>query len=102
MSAPRPRRVVLLVALVATLGLLCCGGSVAALIKNAAIIIKTGSDLKLPPRAWVIAIATAMQESGLRNLDTAVDHDSLGLFQQRPSTGWGSPAQILYNVYAST
>jgi murein DD-endopeptidase MepM/ murein hydrolase activator NlpD len=142
MSLPRPRRVVLLVALVATLGLLCCGGAVGALflgafnsnqnnaltdescgtggpinpggklpgisgygatqIKNAAIIIKTGSDLKMPPRAWVIAIATAIQESGLRNLDVAVDHDSLGLFQQRPSTGWGTPAQILNPVYAST
>jgi len=142
----RPRTVVLLVALVATLALLCCGGSVTALllgafdttknnkvnaaigcgkggavdpnsklprvrpygatqIRNAAIIINVGSNLKMPPRAWVIAVATAMQESGLTNLGnlgSRNDHDSLGLFQQRPSSGWGTPAQIMDPVYAST
>jgi murein DD-endopeptidase MepM/ murein hydrolase activator NlpD len=74
-------------------------------IRNAAIIIKVGADLKMPPRAWVIAVATAMQESGLNNLGdlgARNDHDSLGLFQQRPSSGWGSPAQVLDPVYAST
>jgi murein DD-endopeptidase MepM/ murein hydrolase activator NlpD len=74
-------------------------------IKNAAIIITVGKQLKLPPRAWVIAVATAMQESNLRNLGNLGnrnDHDSLGLFQQRPSTGWGSPAQVTDPVYAST
>jgi cell wall-associated NlpC family hydrolase len=49
----------------------------------------------------VIAIATALQESTLRNLENAVDHDSLGLFQQRPSQGWGTREQILDPVYAS-
>jgi hypothetical protein len=51
----------------------------------------------MPPRAWVIAVATAMQESRLTNLGdlgARNDHDSLGLFQQRPSAGWGTPAQI--------
>ena len=145
MNVPRPKRIVLLVALVATLALLCCGGSVTAIllggltdennklntamgcgkggavdpdsklprvrpygatqIRNAAIIINVGSDLKLPPRAWVIAVATAMQESrltNLGNLGSKNDHDSLGLFQQRPSAGWGTPAQIKDPVYAST
>jgi murein DD-endopeptidase MepM/ murein hydrolase activator NlpD len=77
----------------------------AAQIRNAALIIKTGADLKLPPRAWVIAIATAMQESRLSNLgDLGAnnDHDSLGLFQQRPSSGWGTPKQVTDPVYAST
>ncbi|MGH3737248.1 MAG: M23 family metallopeptidase [Micromonosporaceae bacterium] len=69
--------------------------------RNAAIIIKAGQQLKLPPRAWVIAVATAQQESKLRNLRVAVDHDSLGLFQQRPSSGWGTPEQILNPEYAS-
>jgi cell wall-associated NlpC family hydrolase len=49
----------------------------------------------------VVALATALQESGLRNL-TYGDRDSLGLFQQRPSQGWGTAAQILDPVYAST
>jgi len=74
-------------------------------IQNAAIIIKTGAGLKLPPRAWVIAVATAMQESrlsNLGNLGSRNDHDSLGLFQQRPSAGWGTPAQVMDPVYAAT
>ncbi|MEU4214471.1 M23 family metallopeptidase [Actinoplanes sp. NPDC026623] len=74
-------------------------------IKNAAIIISVGKHLKLPPRAWVIAVATAMQESNLRNLGdlgARNDHDSLGLFQQRPSSGWGSPAQVTNPVFATT
>ncbi len=73
--------------------------------RNAAIIIDVGADLKMPPRAWVIAVATAMQESSLSNLGhlgSRNDHDSLGLFQQRPSTGWGTPRQIQDPVYAST
>ncbi|MFJ5532658.1 hypothetical protein [Streptomyces sp. NPDC093261] len=54
----------------------------------------------LPERAVTIALATAIQESKLRNL-TYGDRDSIGLFQQRPSQGWGSPAQIRDPVYAS-
>lgn len=71
-------------------------------IGNAQIIYTVSRQLGLPTRAAVIAIATAMQESGLRNLTVATDHDSLGLFQQRPSQGWGSPAQLTDPVYAST
>src|SRR5439155_24447371 len=73
-------------------------------IRNAAIIIRVGQDRKVPPRGWVIAVATAMQESNLRNLGnlgTRNDHDSLGLFQQRPSTGWGAPEQIMKPEYAA-
>jgi cell wall-associated NlpC family hydrolase len=55
---------------------------------NAAIIIDEARRLELPRRAAVIAVATALQESGLRNLDHG-HADSLGLFQQRPSQGWG-------------
>ncbi|WP_144119722.1 M23 family metallopeptidase [Catellatospora sichuanensis] len=74
-------------------------------IRNAAIIIKTGQQLKVPPRGWVVAVATAMQESSLTNhghLGNRNDHDSLGLFQQRPSQGWGTPEQIMDPVYSST
>ncbi|MEV4346635.1 M23 family metallopeptidase [Actinoplanes sp. NPDC049596] len=145
MSVPRRRKIVLLVALVATLALLCCGGSITALLvggltdenpklnlamgcgkggpvdpdskmprirsygatqmRNAAVIINVGADLKMPPRAWVIAVATAMQESRLTNLGNLGkrnDHDSLGLFQQRPSSGWGTPAQVMDPAYAAT
>ena len=68
---------------------------------NARIIYRVAAGRSLPPRAGVIAIATALQESTLYNLDKAVDHDSLGLFQQRPSQGWGTPAEILDPVHAS-
>lgn len=60
---------------------------------NAAKIIAVARRLKVPAKGQVIAIATALQESSLRNLDNG-DRDSLGLFQQRPSQGWGTPAQI--------
>jgi hypothetical protein len=53
----------------------------------------------LPPRATTIAIATAFQESRIHNLDYG-DRDSAGLFQQRPSQGWGTRAQILDPEYA--
>jgi murein DD-endopeptidase MepM/ murein hydrolase activator NlpD len=142
----RPRTVVLLIALVGVLGVLCCGGSISALLlgefgddsqsmtaasfgcglggpvdpdgdmpkissygetqlRNAAIIINVGASLKIPPRGWVIAVATAMQESRLSNLGylgNRNDHDSLGLFQQRPSAGWGTPAQVRDPRYAAT
>lgn len=52
------------------------------------------------PYAAVVALATAMQESTLRNLDYG-DRDSLGLFQQRPSQGWGTPAQVRDVEYAT-
>lgn len=53
----------------------------------------------LPPRATTIAIATAFQESKIRNIDYG-DRDSVGLFQQRPSQGWGSVEQIMDPVYS--
>ena len=68
---------------------------------NAATIAAVGNKLGLPDHAVTIALATAMQESKLRNLDYG-DLDSLGLFQQRPSQGWGTAAEIQDPVYAST
>lgn len=67
---------------------------------NAAII--TGETIRrgLPARAATIALATAMQESSLRNLDHG-DRDSLGLFQQRPSMGWGTEADLQDPWYAT-
>jgi hypothetical protein len=67
---------------------------------NAATITAVALKRGLPARAATIAIATAIQESKLRNLRFG-DLDSLGLFQQRPSQGWGTPAQILNPVYAA-
>ncbi|RBM11854.1 hypothetical protein [Streptomyces sp. PT12] len=67
---------------------------------NAATIEAVASSRGLPERAVTIAIATAMQESSLRNLDYG-DRDSLGLFQQRPSQGWGTPEQVTDPVYAA-
>ncbi|MHA6668291.1 LysM peptidoglycan-binding domain-containing protein [Homoserinimonas sp. A447] len=67
---------------------------------NAAIIVSVGKQLGVSDYGLVISLATAMQESTLRNLNWG-DRDSLGLFQQRPSTGWGTPAQVTDPVYAS-
>ncbi|MFE3144172.1 hypothetical protein [Streptomyces scopuliridis] len=68
--------------------------------ENAATISAVGTTRGLPERAVTIALATALQESALRNLDHG-DRDSLGLFQQRPSTGWGTEAQIQDPVYSA-
>ncbi|MFI7075536.1 M23 family metallopeptidase [Micromonospora sediminicola] len=70
-------------------------------VGNAAQIVTVGRQRGVPARGWVIAVATAMVESSLRNLRGG-DRDSLGLFQQRPSQGWGTPAQILDPVYAAS
>ncbi|MFF2657399.1 C40 family peptidase [Kitasatospora sp. NPDC058032] len=70
-------------------------------IPMAKVIVATGIALQVPARGQVIALATAMQESRLRNLSYG-DRDSIGLFQQRPSQGWGTPAQLQDPVYAST
>ena len=67
---------------------------------NASTIIGVARDMGTPPRAWLIALATAMQESTLRNINYG-DRDSLGLFQQRPSQGWGTPAQVTDPVYST-
>jgi hypothetical protein len=67
---------------------------------NAATITAVATRRGLPARAATIALATAMQESKLRNLDHG-DRDSLGLFQQRPSQGWGTREQIMNPTYAA-
>ena len=67
---------------------------------NAATIAAVARSRGLPPRATVIALATAQQESRIRNLDHG-DRDSLGLFQQRPSQGWGSEEQVQDPVHAT-
>ncbi|WP_235038006.1 LysM domain-containing protein [Microbacterium sp. 18062] len=60
---------------------------------NAQTIIRIGRELGVSDRGILIALGTAMQESWLRNLDWG-DRDSLGLFQQRPSTGWGTADEV--------
>jgi hypothetical protein len=67
---------------------------------NAALIAAVAVRRGLPGRAATIGIAAARQESKLRNIDYG-DRDSLGLFQQRPSQGWGTADQIMDPVYAS-
>ena len=69
-------------------------------LTNAATIAGVARERGLPDRAVVIALATAQQESRLRNLSYG-DRDSLGLFQQRPSQGWGTEAQVQDPVHAS-
>ncbi|WP_344407021.1 hypothetical protein [Dactylosporangium fulvum] len=83
------------------------GGLSQAEMDNAVAIIEAGQQMNLPPRAYVIALATALQESHLRvlanpnvpgsmghpNEGVGYDHDSIGLFQQRPS--WGSVEQLM-------
>ncbi|MEY7971012.1 C40 family peptidase [Saccharomonospora xinjiangensis] len=63
------------------------------------LIISIGKERELSPRAWQIAIQAGMTESGLRNVNYG-DRDSLGIFQMRPSMGWGSPAQVTDPRYA--
>lgn len=77
-------------------------------LANAAIIVQVGKEMGVPDRGQRIALATAMQESSLRNLanpnvaasmgipnqGTGHDHDSVGLFQQRPKY-WGAPAELM-------
>lgn len=67
---------------------------------NAALITAIALDRNLPARAATIALATAMQESKIRNIDYG-DRDSVGLFQQRPSQGWGEVGQIMDPVYST-
>ncbi|MFU8876092.1 hypothetical protein [Micromonospora sp. SL4-19] len=82
---------------------------------NAKAIVDVGLAMRMPRRALVVAIATAMQESDLYNLASDVlsesysyphqgsgaDHDSVGLFQQRPSSGWGTVAELMRPAYAA-
>ena len=69
--------------------------------QNASIIAAVALKMGLPDHAVTIALATAMQESRLRDLNYG-DRDSLGLFQQRPSQGWGTPSEILDPEYATS
>ena len=67
---------------------------------NASTIIAVGRNLGVPEYGIVIALATAMQESSLRNLSWG-DRDSVGLFQQRPSSGWGTAADLQVPSHAA-
>ncbi|MFE4198553.1 hypothetical protein ACFRJ9_22120 [Paenarthrobacter sp. NPDC056912] len=70
---------------------------------NASLIAAISVQRGLPPRASSIALATAMQESRLRNINYGDEAgpDSRGLFQQRPTQGWGTEAQVMDPVYAT-
>ncbi|MER5456655.1 hypothetical protein ABT008_17885 [Micromonospora sp. NPDC002389] len=90
-------------------------GLTQAQMDNAKVIVDIGVDLKIPRQGLVVAVATAMQESTLLNYASGVlpesqnyphqaigwDHDSVGLFQQRPSSGWGSVRDLMRPAYAS-
>ena len=68
---------------------------------NAVTIYNVGIKMGMSSRDIQIGLITALTESGMRNLNYG-DRDSLGIFQQRPSAGWGTPAQVTDPVYAST
>ncbi|WP_189043908.1 hypothetical protein [Micromonospora sonchi] len=90
-------------------------GLTQAQMDNAKVIVDVGVKLKIPRQGLVIAVATAMQESTLLNYASGVlpesqnhphqaigwDHDSVGLFQQRPSSGWGSVRDLMRPAYAA-
>lgn len=67
---------------------------------NAATIAAVGRRLGMPDHAVTVALAAALQESKLHNIAYG-DRDSLGLFQQRPSQGWGTPSEVLRPDYAA-
>jgi hypothetical protein len=85
------------------------GGLTQAQMNNAVIIVRTGRQLGMPRRAVVVALATALQESRIRNLanrnvaqslrlpnqGVGSDFDSVGIFQQRPSQGWGKVSDLM-------
>jgi peptidoglycan DL-endopeptidase CwlO len=64
----------------------------------ASVIVRIGQERKLPPRAWQVALQAGMTESRLHNLSYG-DRDSLGIFQMRPSVGWGTVSQLQDVVY---
>jgi hypothetical protein len=90
-------------------------GLTQAQMDNAAIIVRVGRELDIPQFGLTIAVATAMQESNLYNLASEVlpesknyphqgtgwDHDSVGLFQQRTSSGWGAVEDLMRPAYAA-
>ena len=71
-----------------------------AQLHHASTINAVGLSRGIPERGRIIAVATAYQESSLRNREDG-DRDSVGLFQQRPSQGWGTKDEILDPVYAA-
>lgn len=85
------------------------GGLTERQMEHAATIVRVGKEMGLPEQAYVVALATALQESYLRvlanpaypeslelpNDGIGYDHDSVGLFQQRPSSGWGTVAECM-------
>ncbi|WP_157382800.1 FG-GAP repeat domain-containing protein [Nonomuraea coxensis] len=68
-------------------------------VSCARMVIKAVRDRGLAPRAAVIAIATIIVETSIQNISEMVDHDSLGLFQQRAS--WGTSTQRLNPTWAT-
>ncbi|WP_422739431.1 peptidase M23 [Micromonospora sp. WMMD729] len=86
-----------------------------AQMRNAEAIVRTGRTMGVPRRGLVIAVATAMQESNLYNVASGVlpesqdyphqgvgwDHDSVGLFQQRSSSGWGPVGRLMDPEFAT-
>lgn len=73
-------------------------------VSVARTVVQVGQQMGVPPRGWIIAVATTMQEAGMHNpgdLGARNDHDSLGAFQQRPSTGWGTPAEVMDVAHAA-
>jgi cell wall-associated NlpC family hydrolase len=80
-------------------------------LSNAAVVIQTGNLMKIDATGIVAALMAAMTESNLHNYQTTdfapytsrvQDHDSLGIFQMRPSTGWGTVAQVTDVIYEAT
>jgi cell wall-associated NlpC family hydrolase len=69
-------------------------------MRNAATIVAVGKRMKIPERGQVIALMAAITESELRNLQHG-DRDSLGLFQMRPTMGWGTAEQVTDPPYAA-
>jgi len=69
--------------------------------ENAKTIVQVVEKRGMHAYAAVVAVATAIQESRLINLTTATNADSLGLFQQRPSQGWGTTSQLTTPTYAA-
>lgn len=67
----------------------------------AATIAGVAYRRRVPKAAVTVAYAAALQESHLHNVDYG-DRDSLGIFQQRPSAGWGTPSQLMDPVFAAT
>jgi hypothetical protein len=67
---------------------------------NARTISEVAAETGVPNHAVTVALAAAFQESNLHNINHG-DRDSVGLFQQRPSQGWGSPEQLTTPRYAA-